>query len=125
MLKELVFSVDKKEIAFLIDPDKFLAASIPKLKCRVDEFNPHYFFVGGSFLSKGNLDQTIELLKENFSLPVIIFPGEQTQISSKADASWFLTFNSPGGANSPNIWAGTSKFKRPVPFHPTNPGVFH
>ncbi len=85
------FGTDKKEIAFLIDPDKFDNSPSPLTGSLIEEFSPSYFFVGGSFLSSQSFDQTVRRLKQLYDLPVIIFPGDHTQISSQADALLFLS----------------------------------
>jgi putative glycerol-1-phosphate prenyltransferase len=85
------FSTGKKEIAFLIDPDTFSSRRIHRLRELVNDFSPSYFFVGGSFLTSGNSDAIVRLLKARFDLPVILFPGDHAQISPAADAILFLS----------------------------------
>ena len=85
------FSNDKQEIAILIDPDKFSKDNTEALKKISDKLSPSYFFVGGSYMEKGNLDVSVRILKAHFDLPVIIFPGDHAQISPSADAILFLS----------------------------------
>ena len=48
--------------------------------------------VGGSVGAQGRLlDETIERIKENSSLPVILFPGNIATLSPKADAVYFMS----------------------------------
>lgn len=85
-----IFSAHKKkkaQLAVLIDPDKFNIELIKLCnKCAVC-----YFFVGGSKLSKGNIKNTISAIKKISKIPVVIFPGDEKQLSAKADAVLFLS----------------------------------
>ncbi|MGE5354173.1 MAG: geranylgeranylglyceryl/heptaprenylglyceryl phosphate synthase, partial [Acidobacteriota bacterium] len=49
------------------------------------------FLVGGSLMMNGNLSNTISVIKKNTSIPVVIFPGGISQVSSNADAILFLS----------------------------------
>lgn len=80
-----------KQLAVLIDPDKQDAKTLQQLvelsnNCRVD-----YFFVGGSLLMENTFEQTIAVLKQESKIPVVIFPGNNYQLSKKADALLFLS----------------------------------
>lgn len=68
-------------LAVLIDPDKFnleliLLANKTKVSC---------FLVGGSKLEKGNINSTVLTIKKNSRLPIILFPGDEHQLSKHAD----------------------------------------
>jgi phosphoglycerol geranylgeranyltransferase len=75
------------QLAVLIDPDKF---NIQLIKL-ANQCNVHYFFVGGSKLTNGNIEKTISIIKKHSKIPVIIFPGDEKQISAKANAVLFLS----------------------------------
>lgn len=77
----------KAQLAVLIDPDKF-NAELVKL---ADKSKVDYFFVGGSGLHSGDIHKTIDAIKKHSDIPVIIFPGDETQLSKKADAVLFLS----------------------------------
>jgi phosphoglycerol geranylgeranyltransferase len=77
-----------KQLAVLIDPDKFNSAEIIKL---AKTANVDYFFVGGSLLAGGNIENCIQTIKKHSSIPVIIFPGSSMQICNKADALLLLS----------------------------------
>ncbi len=78
---------DKKLFALLVDPDKFETKIIPLAeKARVD-----LIMVGGSILSNGNFEHCIQTIKKNTSIPVIIFPGNNLQVSKNADAILLLS----------------------------------
>ena len=74
-------------LAVLIDPDKFN----PDLVHVANHCKVHCFFVGGSQLSHGNIEKTIQGIKKISKIPVIICPGDEKQISAKADAILFLS----------------------------------
>lgn len=79
---------DRPKIAVLIDPDKLY----PEVILRADTC-PHidFFFVGGSILEKSNVHSAIKQMKQYSSKPVIIFPGDEKQISPLADGILFLS----------------------------------
>lgn len=68
-------------LAVLIDPDKFN----PGLIKMANELNVTCFLVGGSRLEKGNLETTIKTIKRISKKPLVLFPGDETQLSSRAD----------------------------------------
>lgn len=77
-------------LAVLIDPDKFEATETSSFLKKIPSFTTH-LFVGGSTVEKGKTDACIERLKQLTSLPVIIFPGDHSQITPLADALLFLS----------------------------------
>lgn len=77
-------------IALLIDPDKAEEKRLDVLLKKADNLID-LIFVGGSLLTDGDLDKTIQLIKSKTSIPVMIFPGSSSQISSKADGILFLS----------------------------------
>jgi putative glycerol-1-phosphate prenyltransferase len=81
----------KKQFAVLVDPDKYSRTQLLDLTSMARDTMVSYFFVGGSLLSEGNLDETIKILKENSDIPIIIFPGDELQINSRADAILLLS----------------------------------
>ncbi len=81
----------KKQFALLIDPDKI---EVPKLKILLDNSQKalvDFFFVGGSFLTSGDFSGCIKFIKDYSSIPVVIFPGSNLQLSEDADAILFLS----------------------------------
>lgn len=82
----------KGEIAVLIDPEKtFGSTEIEMLVNKINESFISFIFIGGSTLKKINLDPIIKKIKKISSLPIIIFPGNHTQISSYADGVFYLS----------------------------------
>lgn len=81
----------KKSFAVLIDPDKVNTAMLDELielslAARVD-----YFLVGGSLVISNHLDEVVQYIKSNCSIPVILFPGSPNQVSKYADALLYLS----------------------------------
>lgn len=84
--------VGKKSIAVLVDPDK--ADDPARLRHLIDLANENcidFFFVGGSLITRSNLPEVIQTIKENMSIPVVLFPGSSQQIDPAADAILFLS----------------------------------
>ncbi|MEI6019980.1 MAG: phosphoglycerol geranylgeranyltransferase [Bacteroidota bacterium] len=82
--KKLIKSLHKGKrclFAVLVDPDKFN----PLLISMANSCNVDCFLVGGSYLHSGNLNKTIIKIKEISNIPVLLFPGDETQLSEKAD----------------------------------------
>ncbi len=69
------------QLAVLIDPDKFNE----ELIILADKSQVSCFLIGGSQLKKGNVSQTMEKIQKRSSLPTVLFPGDETQLSDKAD----------------------------------------
>ena len=81
---------NKKLLAVLIDPDKFeenkASEFIQKLPSNVT-----HIFVGGSTVREGRTCEVVKAIKTLCGLPIILFPGDHSQISSHADALLFLS----------------------------------
>ena len=85
------FNRKKKQLTVLVDPDKLTNKEIEKTAKMAQKTGVDYFFVGGSLLINDSLNQSIKIIKESCSLPVIIFPGNNYQLSNNADAILFLS----------------------------------
>jgi phosphoglycerol geranylgeranyltransferase len=81
----------KKSFAVLIDPDKTDEEKINELIQLAIHSGVDYFFVGGSLLLSGQLDECIRQLKAGSDIPVVLFPGSPAQISKYADALLYLS----------------------------------
>ncbi len=78
---------NRPKIAALIDPDKFNEAVVLLAQ---DSF-VDFFLVGGSLLHKSTIHQSILKIKKHSDKPIIIFPGDEKQISPLADGILFLS----------------------------------
>lgn len=83
MLKKTIHT----QLIILIDPDKYN----PDLISIANKSKVSYIFVGGSSLLKNNFEKTIKSIKSLTQIPVIIFPGDETQISKLADGILILS----------------------------------
>jgi phosphoglycerol geranylgeranyltransferase len=81
----------KKSFAVLIDPDKVTKSLLDELILLSNEAKVDYFLVGGSLVISNHLDECVQHIKNNCSIPVILFPGSPSQISKYADALLYLS----------------------------------
>ena len=88
----------KKQLAVLIDPDKFTDEVAERFISSVAKAKPDYIFVGGS-LTASSTDEAIRRIKENTDIKVVLFPGNSTQLSDKADAMLMLSLISGRNAD--------------------------
>ena len=79
-----------KKFALLIDPDKYKVHSLIATLYAAEERKVNLILVGGSLVSD-RIDTTIEIIKKNTSIPVVLFPGSLMQLSDKADAILLLS----------------------------------
>jgi len=81
----------QKLLAILLDPDKIVWKNLDHLIDKINNSPATHIFVGGSIVESTILEDLIAQLKQKTSLPVIIFPGDPSQISPQADAILFLS----------------------------------
>jgi phosphoglycerol geranylgeranyltransferase len=102
----------KKSIAILIDPDKVEEPShLNQLINLASENCVDFFFVGGSLVTTINLSEVVKQIKQNVTIPVILFPGNSMQIDSSADAILFLSLIS---GRNPELLIGQHVIAAPV-----------
>lgn len=81
----------KKSFAVLIDPDKVNTSLLDELIRLSIDARVDYFLVGGSLVISNHLDECVQHIKKNCSIPVILFPGSPSQVSKYADALLYLS----------------------------------
>ena len=81
----------KRSFAVLIDPDKVDDKKMQQLIELSVAAKVDYFLVGGSLIISNYLDECVQFIKRNCSIPVLIFPGSSTQVSKYADALLYLS----------------------------------
>ena len=81
----------EKLLAILIDPDKSFIDDIPSISTRIDKLNADFIFVGGSEVRNGLTDSFIKNLKTHTPLPIVLFPGDYSQLTNRADGLLFLS----------------------------------
>ncbi len=82
---------NKKSFALLIDPDKQNKNQLLSIIKKANDAKTDYFFVGGSLLTNDSLDLCLNTLKENSTIPIVLFPGNAMQVNDKADGILFLS----------------------------------
>ena len=82
---------NEKLLAILLDPDKIAWNNLALLIEKINQSPATHIFIGGSLVETNFLDELILKIKENCILPIVLFPGNPSQISDKADAILFLS----------------------------------
>jgi len=80
-----------KSFAVLIDPDKVDEQKIDQLTSLATDAKVDYLLVGGSLVISNHLDEVVQRISKNCSIPTILFPGSPSQISTHADALLYLS----------------------------------
>ena len=102
----------KKSIAVLVDPDKAEdPARLQHLINLASENCVDYFFVGGSLVTSTNLSEVVRRIKENVTIPVVLFPGNAIQVEASADAILFLSLIS---GRNPELLIGQHVVAAPI-----------
>lgn len=84
-------SENKKLLAILLDPDKIVWGNLGNLISKINQSPATHIFIGGSHVKTNILDELIIKIKKDCDLPIVLFPGNPSQISDKADAILFLS----------------------------------
>lgn len=82
---------NQKLLAILLDPDKIDLDKIEILIEKINQSPATHIFIGGSLVESNILDELIIKIKQSCDLPIVLFPGNPSQISDKADAILFLS----------------------------------
>jgi phosphoglycerol geranylgeranyltransferase len=81
----------EKLLAILLDPDKIDLNKTAVLIEKINQSPATHIFIGGSIVNNNILDELIIKIKQNCKLPIVLFPGNPSQISDQADAILFLS----------------------------------
>lgn len=94
--QEILDSIENREklLAVLIDPDKFSVENTFSFFQKVNGSIATHVFVGGSTVEVHATSELVQEIKRHTNLPVILFPGDVTQITDEADALLFLSLMS-------------------------------
>ena len=117
MLKGIYHSLEerkrqsRKSFAVLVDPDKVNDSNMENLISLAVDAKVDYFFVGGSLVISNYLDECVQFIKKNCSIPVILFPGSPSQVSKYADALLYLSLIS---GRNPELLIGQHVVSAPV-----------
>ncbi len=80
----------RKALAILLDPDKIVWDNLAHLIVRINQSPATHIFIGGSIVESNIIDTLILRLQSAIDLPIILFPGDPSQISAHADGILFL-----------------------------------
>lgn len=95
----------------LLDPDKNDRNLLPAFVRDATEAGVDGFLVGGSLMLSNELEELIRTIKQNTSVPVLIFPGGVMQVSPLADAILFLVLIS---GRNPEYLIGNQVIAAPI-----------
>ncbi|HNX83875.1 MAG TPA: geranylgeranylglyceryl/heptaprenylglyceryl phosphate synthase [Bacteroidales bacterium] len=100
----------RKLVAQLIDPDRAGEETLVNAARLADEAGVDIFLAGGSLTSVPVAD-VIKRLKQLSSIPVVLFPGNLTQLTAGADAVFMLSLIS---GRNPELLIGSHVIAAPV-----------
>lgn len=80
-----------KQVWMLIDPGKCDIAQNVALAEKASNYGISTILIGGSLISDDSFKQCISEIKQAVDIPVLIFPGNYTQLSPDADGILFLS----------------------------------
>jgi phosphoglycerol geranylgeranyltransferase len=95
------FSKNKKSYWVLLDPDDFSINESKKIAKESQKAGVDALLIGGSLLHTNKFDEFVYSVKKSVNIPVILFPGDATQLSAHADALLYLSLIS--GRNPVNL----------------------
>lgn len=81
----------KKLVAVLIDPEKMDLKNITRFLKKVHNSIATHIFVGGSTDINNETENLVLAVKKETNLPIVLFPGDVSQITNKADGILFLS----------------------------------
>src|ERR1700750_3148573 len=100
-----------KSFAVLIDPDNVNAAKLDELTSLAVDAKVDYLLVGGSLVISNHLDEVVQHIRRNCSIPVILFPGTPLQVSRYADGLLYLSLIS---GRNPELLIGQHVISAPA-----------
>ena len=81
----------KKLVAVLIDPEKMDLKNTTRFLKKVHNSIATHIFVGGSTDINNETENLVLAVKKETNLPIVLFPGDVSQITNKADGILFLS----------------------------------
>jgi putative glycerol-1-phosphate prenyltransferase len=88
---------NEKLLAILLDPDKIDWNNLELLIEKINQSPATHIFIGGSLVENNSIVELIMRIRQfsafegREALPIVLFPGNPSQISDKADAILFLS----------------------------------
>lgn len=81
----------RKLLAVLLDPDKINLEEVSFLLKKIIASPATHIFIGGSYVENKIIDELILKIKAVWQQPILLFPGNPSQISVHADGILFLS----------------------------------
>jgi phosphoglycerol geranylgeranyltransferase len=103
ILKNIVKRVNSGEKLYwvLLDPDDFNCVDAARISKLAGRYGADAILIGGSLINSVHFDDFVSAVKKAAGIPVILFPGDATQLSKHADAVLFMSLVS--GRNPVNL----------------------
>ncbi len=95
----------------LIDPDRSSSEAIAEQAVQYEDAGVDAILVGTSLMMGNGFDNFVEALRNVVNIPVIIFPGEKSQVTDRADAILFLSLLS---GRNPDLIIGEQIKSAPI-----------
>ena len=80
-----------KLLAILLDPDKIAWETLDIMITKINQSPATHILIGGSHVESNVIDLLITTIKKDCKLPIVLFPGNPSQISLLADGILFLS----------------------------------
>src|SRR5690606_10560247 len=94
-----------------IDPDSVTPESIRDFAEKCNQYAVDFVFMGGSIMVTAHVDRCIQEFKSISSVPVVLFPGSPSQVTSEADALLYLSLIS---GRNPDLLIGQHVVSAPA-----------
>ena len=93
ILEHIRHCKQKKEklLAILLDPDKLSVNKLSAVIAKISSNKVNFIFVGGSTVTNGITEIFVKEIETLTSIPIILFPGDFSQLTNKANAVLFLS----------------------------------
>ncbi len=83
----------------LIDPDTRNEQDLKEFVREICDRGVDAILIGGSLIIDGDFQKSVQIVKENSTVPIIIFPGSVQQLSFQADAVLYISLISGRNPN--------------------------
>jgi len=83
----------RKTLALLIDPEKCMNRNFAAIVAAMKASTPDMVFIGGSH-AVNSINSMIDIIREELDTHIMLFPGDASQFTPKADALLFLSLTS-------------------------------
>ncbi|MDO6595539.1 geranylgeranylglyceryl/heptaprenylglyceryl phosphate synthase [Oceanihabitans sp. 2_MG-2023] len=89
----ILSAVEKREklLAVLMDPDKAKPESLDGFMQKLNNSIATHIFVGGSTVEEFATENLVIALKKHSNLPIVLFPGDISQITNEANSILYLS----------------------------------